>query len=176
MTTVTGTLKRGSGAVLADTPMRFERIAEGHDGAASVFGRDVLTVETEDDGTFEVELAGGTYVVTWPRGVGGAPVSRVTIGVPDDGGTVTLASLIGVVYAGTVAGELRFLTIAAMLAADSRTWSECRTLNSYGADGVVSGWDRVLKTSTEGTALTANGDSILETDDERSYARRTWIA
>lgn len=64
--------------------------------------------------------------------------------------------------------------IPAMLLVSSPTWTFMGTMNSYGSDGIESGWVRLLKSDPVAATLVSNGDSILETDDGLSFAIRTW--
>ena len=66
--------------------------------------------------------------------------------------------------------------IPEMLADPHTTWEVGRTLNMYGTDGLVSGWDLVLKVTDEGQLLTANGDTVLETDDGLAYVVQNFRA
>jgi len=69
-----------------------------------------------------------------------------------------------------------FSNIAAMLAAPASGWTMGRTLNSYGTDGIRSSWDRLLKSNPAASGLTANGDSILESDDTTAFILRSGVS
>ena len=87
----------------------------------------------------------------------------------------TVAELV-VAFGGSNNSLVWFSTISAMLAAPASSWTFARTLNSYGTDGIRSGWDRILKTNPAATGLVANSDSILETTDGLAFAIRSFIA
>jgi hypothetical protein len=64
-----------------------------------------------------------------------------------------------------------------MLATPAGTWKDGRTRNSYGeTPSLVSGWDHLLKSDPNAAGMSANGDSILETDDTLGLCIRKWVA
>jgi hypothetical protein len=174
MPTVTGTLKRGNGTAL-ETTLIFWRPASGISGTA-VISADRVSATTNASGVFSSTLESGAWVVTWPKGVGGNPITRLNIAVPVEAGTYNLVDLIDQDTSAEAAGVRWFGTIAAMLASPAAEWAEGRTLNSYGTDGIRSGWDRLMKTATAAEDLADNGDDILETDDGLAFCVRAWIA
>lgn len=62
-----------------------------------------------------------------------------------------------------------FNDIPEMQADPHTTWEVGRTLNMYGLDGLVSGWDLVMKDTEAGALLVWNGDTVLETDDHLAW-------
>lgn len=75
---------------------------------------------------------------------------------------------------GPMGGTARwFRDIPQMLAEPSANWSSGRTSNNYGFDGIISGWDRVMKSSDEAIGMTPSGLSVIQTDDLLAYAVRT---
>lgn len=87
----------------------------------------------------------------------------------------TVAELVAS-FSGSISSITWFPNIAAMLAAPASSWTSARTLNSYGTDGIRSGWDRLLKSNPAATGLVAGTDSILETTDGLAFAIRSFIA
>jgi len=66
------------------------------------------------------------------------------------------------------------VNVAELLSLPSDSWFRARIFNTYDSP-VLTYWDKVLKSSPSAASITANGDSILETDDGLAYAVRTAI-
>lgn len=175
MPQLTGTLLDGGGNGLS-TLITFDTIGD----PLSVSGGAVrpkarVTATSSTSGTFTATLAGGAWRMRWQSG---ALISEVVLTMPPSGGPYTLANLMFYQAApvSTPQQAVWFADIAEMLATPTTEWREGRTRNSYGTDGVVSGWNLLLKTDAAAAGLSDNGDSILETDDTLGFALRTWIA
>lgn len=176
MAILTGKLVRGTGAALV-TSIRFWRPDAGEDGDGGVACAESFLVATGEDGTFTTSILPGPWVLTWPKGVGGSPVTRVDLIILETDTTVTLLDAMARTYHPDHSSTVRqFATIAAMLAAAPTEWAEGRTMNSFGTDGIRSGWMCVLKTSAMAAGLVGNGDSILVTDDGAAFVVRQWVA
>lgn len=175
MPILTGKLVRGTGSALVTT-IRFWRPVPGDDGAGGVVSQDVFLVTTAEDGTFTTSITPGAWILTWPKGVGGHPVTRVNIGILASDTTVTLVDALERETQDVGIPTTRFTDIAAMLAADSASWTEARTMNSFGTDRIRSGWICLLKTDPSAAGFADNGDSVLETDDGLAYALREWVS
>lgn len=176
MPILTGKLVRGTGAALV-TSIRFWRPGPGTDGEDGVSCADAFLVSTGEDGTFTTPITSGTWLMTWPKRPGGTPITRIAIIINETDTDVSLLDAMARVYLPDYSSTIRtFQTIAEMLAADPLKWAEGRTMNSYGTDGIRSGWMRVLKTAPSAAGLVGNGDSILVTDDGAAFVVRQWVA
>lgn len=172
MPTVTGKF------ILADSAAReFAEVAFVPAHAPAVFDDDRIVLAhpirlvTDADGTFSQPLAPAFYRVTVDRR------DAFDISVPDVAGPLAIGTLL--VTGGIPAihtGLVWFNDIQHMLTEDSRTWKDGRTLNSYGNDGIISGWDRVLLTDPIAAGITPNEDSRLATQDGFALCVRKFLA
>lgn len=172
MPNVTGTFLLPDG-----TPRDFAEVAFAPAHAPAVLDDDRIIVRgtvrgtTDSDGDFSQALLPGFYRVTIDRR------AAFDISVPESEADVPIGTI--VVTGGIPAlqtGLVWFGTIAEMLATDGRTWKQARTRNSYGTDGVISGWDRVLVTDAVAAGLTPDTDRVLATDDGFALCVRTFIS
>lgn len=173
MPQITGQLLDGAGNGLV-AAITFDTVGDpvAVSGGA-VRARARITTTTTATGSFSALLAGGAWRMRWQAG---ALISEAVITMPPAGGPYALADLMFYRAPDPALGITWFSSIAEMLATSASTWRDGRTRNSYGTDGIVSGWDLLLKTDSAASGLTANGDSILETDDTLGLCIRKWIA
>lgn len=170
MATVTGTIKVAAGKVtLRWWGMKGPRV----NTAGEIDSNVVRMVETDNAGAFSVVIPGGEWIVTWPNG---SQISRLDVTVPDGAGTYPITSLLPATPTFPDPAMKWFTNIQDMVSADSRYWTDGRTRNSYGNDGIISGWDLILKSSSQAAGLVANGDSVLETQDGLAFCVRKFIA
>lgn len=175
MATLTGNLLNGNGTGLVGTAVTFTRIGKPGASGASVLSTDTVSATTTTGGALSVTLTAGTWQMRWYTDEGLA--SDLILGIPAGSSSYTVGDVaVDTDEPPVQATTVWYDDISGMLAADARTWITGRTLNSYGTDGVRTGWDCVLKTTPAAAGMADNGDSILETDDELGFAVRTWVA
>lgn len=175
MPTITGTILDGGGAALASHSISFTRLDGAGWSGSSVLSVDTVTTTTNGSGVFSRALTGGTWQMRWYTNEGLA--SDLTLGIPATGGPYDLEDVVvDPQVAHATAGIVWFADLDALLDASANTWRQARTLNVFPGDGIISGWDRVLKTDAAAASLDDNGDSIRETTDGLAYAVRTLLA
>ncbi len=165
MTTIAQTMKDDSGANWSGS-IRFT--AWGRIGGLTGDDHAPVTV-TVTAGALSTSLRGPSY---YQVEVG---KNRPYLILLPGSGTVTLDE-IRVGGSEAQIGSFWYANIAALLAESSGDWTQAGTINSYGSDGIISGWQLILKTDPAASSLSDNGDSVLETDDGDAYAVRTWIS
>lgn len=172
MPTVTGTIIQAdtTALALAEVAVAPARHPAWLSDDRMVSSRVVRTL-TGSDGTYSITLAPGWYRVTFDAR------DAFDISVPDVAGPLVMADLVVTGGIPTLSATLRwFSDIQDMVTADARTWIEGRTRNSYGSDGVISGWDRILLTDPIAAGIAANSDSRLLTQDGLALCVRKFIA
>jgi|GEM_PF-4765947 len=169
-------------AILADeTPLAFAEVvaSPAEHPAFMTDGRMVsrsrVSTRSSATGVWVLSLQPGLYRISI------APLDALLINVPSDPDVESydIADLVSTPDGVTPVGALRtkwFDTIEEMLAEDSRIYATATTRNSFGSDGIISGWLRVLKTAQEATDMEGNEDTVLESADEFSFWVRTWIS
>lgn len=173
MPVLTGTIRNGAGAGFA-AELTFARIGEVGLSGGDAYGADTLSATAASNGTFTITLSGGTWRMRWYRA---SRASELVLGMPSTGGPYDLEDVaIDAADPYPDTSVQWFNDIQDMLTADSTAWSQGRTLNSYGTDGIRSGWDRVLLSDPAAASLTANSDSILATQDGFALCVRTFIS
>jgi hypothetical protein len=174
MPTITGYILDGAGTGITSLALEFGTIGQASNlGASGVRSRGRVTAATTTGGAFSVVLAGGSWRMRWYRT---NLINEIILSVPASGGPYTLSEVIDDEVVSPGSAFTWWTSIAALLAEDAADWTNAGTTNSYGSDGIISGWARILKTDPASTGLSDNGDSVLETDDGLAYAVRTWIS
>lgn len=176
MPTINGTAVLADGSALAlavVSAFPLEHPAFMSDGR--MVSRSRVQTRTSTAGVWSISLEPGMYRIAID------PLDEVRINVPSDPEVdeYNIADLVSTVDGVTPAGAIRtkwFDTIGDMLAEDSRIYATATVRNSYGSDGIISGWLRVLKTSPEAEGLEGGTDNVLESNDEFSFWVRTWIS
>lgn len=174
MPTITGKVLDGAGAGIVSLALEFGTVDGPRSlGATGVRSRGRVTAVTTTGGAFSVSLSGGPWRMRWYRT---DLVNEIQLAVPTSGGPYALDDVIDDTEVLASSTFQWFDDIAALLDADSAAWTQAGTTNSYGTDGIISGWTRILKSDAAASGLSDNGDSVLETDDGLAYAVRSWIA
>lgn len=174
MPTVTATLLSGNGTPLGVTVRFWLSNGAGLNADGAIVSQGVITADTDPEtGELEVVLEPGAWIMNWPNG---AAMNRLVVEVPLADGEYDLDDL---VTGSPIISSPRvkwYEDIAEMLASDSRLYATAQTRNSYDADGIISGWSRILKTAPESAGLVAGTDNVLESTDGHAFWVRNWIA
>jgi len=165
--TLTGTITLNDGSVPYVGWLRFFPLTYPVPTSPIIYSGAVYDVETEDDGTFTVELFPAAYRVEWRvRSI----VNRAFFVLESD--DTNLADVIASTPDGAalVPVTSEFDTVAEMLASDTRFWRVGVCANYSGADGIYSEWRK-----TASTTLLPNGTDVLSSDDGLAILIRTYV-
>lgn len=167
--TIAGTLYDASGINMPGIPIDFILTSAPLDALNYTISGRPFRITTNGVGDYSTNLRPGVYKVRIPS------CPEVSITVPSSG-THTIGSIItagSFVMPGSGATSSVTVTwfndIPQMLEAAASNWTTGLTLNSYGADGIITSWTVLLKSDTAATGVVANGDSILESTDGLAF-------